>query len=110
MPDLGKDVFECPLNGFEAGAVFEIAHKQQSLAMRCRLNILVMRAINAVDNQGRGVAGQAADVFGIFGADRYHFLGLTQYAIFPAPVAPAVEGVERSQPQGQTVMAGGARD
>ncbi|MNU00221.1 hypothetical protein D3C72_2432940 [compost metagenome] len=34
LPDLRKDILECPLDGFEAGVVFKIADKQQALAVQ----------------------------------------------------------------------------
>ncbi|MNP42867.1 hypothetical protein D3C76_1366580 [compost metagenome] len=49
-------------------------------------------------------------MLGVSGADRHYFVGLAEYAVLPAPVAPAIEGIEWPQPQRQTVVTGGAVD
>ncbi|MCY1441697.1 hypothetical protein D9M71_580260 [compost metagenome] len=50
QPDLRKNVFQRPFDGLKVGAILEVTDKQQALAVQRGLDVLVMRAVNAVDH------------------------------------------------------------
>ena len=104
-PYMGENVLQGPLQCLQVGAVFEIADKQQALAVRAGADVLIVLGVHAVDHHSGGATGELADQLGVAGADRHHFTRLAQHPRFPAPVAPAVEAVEWAQPQGQAVLA-----
>ncbi|MCY1409468.1 hypothetical protein D9M71_248190 [compost metagenome] len=76
--------------------------------MQRRLHLLVEITVHAVNHHIHRAPTDLRDQLGIMGADSHQFGGLAQHTVLPAPVAPAVEGVERAQPQRQAIVAGAA--
>ncbi|MNC34729.1 hypothetical protein D3C75_831810 [compost metagenome] len=66
--------------------------------MQRGLHVLVEITVHAIDHHVHRAPADLRDQLGIVGADCHQFGGLAQYPLFPASVAPAVEGVERAQP------------
>ena len=75
-PHLRHDVVQCPFDGLQIGAIFEIADEQQALAVHRRLHLLVEITIHAVDHHIHRAPADLRDQFGIVGADRHQFGGL----------------------------------
>ncbi len=73
-PHLRHDVFQRPLDGFQIGAILEVAHEQQALAMQRRLHVLVEITIHTIDHHVHRAPADLRDQLGIVSADR-HQLG-----------------------------------